>query len=264
MKMKLNKKYLGITALLSATAAASVFAAGATGTTSTSVMTKTFGDRGSHTETEAERTEHQKSMATALATALGTTPESIITQLTAGKSPRDIIKASGLDEATVKAQLDASRDADMKTRLAADVTSGKLTQAQADAMIANKDAHKDGEGRGRGNGKGGDGMLTNAATILGTTKEALETQITAGKTLDAIVSATGMTETDFHTKMDALRQTEMKTKLTAEVTAGTITQAQADQRLTDMKNHTGGRGFGAKRESADTGKKGTTSSTATQ
>jgi putative ubiquitin-RnfH superfamily antitoxin RatB of RatAB toxin-antitoxin module len=248
--MKINKKYLGITALLSATAAASVFAAGATGTTST-VTNKVFGNRSGHTETEAERTEHQKAMATSLATALGTTPDAIIAQLNAGKSPRDIIKASGLDEATVKAQLDASRDADMKARLAADVASGKLTQAQADEIIANKDNHKEGEGRGPGDGKGGDEMLTNAATILGTTKDALQTQISAGKTLDAIVTASGITESDFHTKMDALRQTEIKAKLAAEVTAGTITQAQADQRLTDMANHKGGRGFGgAKRDGA--------------
>lgn len=247
--MKINKKYLGITALLSATAAASVFAAGATGTTATSVVTKTF-NRGNHTETEAERKEHQTAMATSLATALGTTPEAIIAQLDAGKSPMDIIKASGMDEATVKAQLDASREADMKARLAADVASGKLTQAQADEMIANKDNHKGGPGRGKGGNQ--DGMLTNAASILGTTKEALQSQITAGTNLKDIVTAAGITEADFRTKMDALRQTEMKTKLAAEVAAGTLTQAQADERLTNMTNKSEGRGFGGDRNQSTT------------
>jgi sulfopyruvate decarboxylase TPP-binding subunit len=241
--MKLNKKYLGLTALLSATAAASVFAAGATNTGATNIGNKAFGNRMNHTETEAQRKEHQMSMATSLAKALGTTVEDITAKLNAGTSPRDIIKASGLDEATVKAQLDASRDADMKARLAQDVASGKLTQARADEILTNKGNHKDGEGRG----KGGDMMLTSAASILGTTKEALQAEITGGKTLKDIVTASGISETDFRTKMDALRQTEMKTKLQAEVTAGTLTQEQADQKLADMTNHKeGARGFGGK------------------
>ena len=258
--MKINKKYLGLTALLSATAAASVFAAGATGTTATTVAAKAFGPRTSHTETEAERKAHQTAMATSLASALGTTDDSITAQLTAGKSPTDIITASGLDEATVKAQLEASRDADMKARLLADVASGKRTQAQADEMIANKDTHKENgmHRKGRGEGKGGDAMLTSAATILGTTKEALQAEITAGKKLQDIVTAKGISETDFRTKMDALRQTEMKAKLASEVTAGTITQAQADERLTNMANHKGG--FGGERK----GKAPTATTTTTQ
>lgn len=149
--MKINKKTIEITAmtaLVSATAAASVFVAGAAGTTTTGFMTKAFGNRSNHTETEAERTEHQKAMATSLATALGATPDAIVAQLTAGKSPRDIIKASGLDEATVKAQLDASRDADMRVRLASDVASGKFTQAQADQRLTDMKNHTGGRGFG--------------------------------------------------------------------------------------------------------------------
>ena len=144
--MKLNKKYLGMTALLSATAMATVLSASAADVVSTATPTTKFGNRGHHTETQAERQAHQLSMATALANALGTTPEAITAQITAGKTPQDIIKASGIDEATIKAQLEASREADMKTRLAADVTSGKLTQAQADEMITNMANHKGGPG----------------------------------------------------------------------------------------------------------------------
>jgi sulfopyruvate decarboxylase TPP-binding subunit len=237
--MKLNKKYLGITALLSATAAVSVFAAGATGTTAT-VMNKAFGNRSHATETAEQKTERQSKMATSLASALGTTPEAIIAQLTAGKTPRDIISASGMDETTVKAQLEASREADMKARLQADVTSGKITQSEADTMLANKGDNHDRGGRGGDKERNSDGMLTNAATILGTTKEALQSQLTTSKTLQDIVTASGITEADFRTKMDALHQTEMKTKLQADVTSGKMTQSEADTKLTDMVNHKGG------------------------
>ena len=144
---KFNKKHLGVTAMLSATAIASVFAASAvTGTTATQVASRTLGSRGNHTETSKEKQERQTKMATALASALGTTVDNITAQLNAGKTPQDIIKASGMDEATIKAQLDASREADMKTRLAADVASGKLTQAQADQILADMANHKGGHG----------------------------------------------------------------------------------------------------------------------
>ena len=96
-----------------------------------------------------QSTEQKAQMTQALAKVLGTTPDAITAQLNAGKTPQDIIKASGLDAATVKAQLDVSREADMKTRLATDVTSGKLTQAQADQMITDMAAHK-GNGRHHG------------------------------------------------------------------------------------------------------------------
>lgn len=146
--MKINKKYLGVgmTALLATTAAASVFAASATGTTASTVIHKAFGNHANHTETTAQKQERQTHMATSLANALGTTPEAIIAQLHAGKTVGDIIKASGMDETTIKAQLDASRDADMKERLTEDVTSGKITQAQADQKLTDTANHKEGHG----------------------------------------------------------------------------------------------------------------------
>ncbi len=256
--MKHNKKNIGIgvTALLAATAAASVFAAGTTTTTNTGTTAgqQSFGRRGSHTETETERKEHQLAMATSLAKALGTTVDSITSQLNAGKSPRDIIKASGLDEATIKAQLEVSHEADMKARLAADVASGKLTQVQADQMLSDMKNHEGMRGKGgKGMYKDNGQMLANAATILGTTKEALQAQITTGKDLKEIVAAAGISETDFRTKMDALRQAEVKTRFAAEVAAGTLTQAQADQRLADMASHKGKMHFmGRGEESAQT------------
>lgn len=251
--MKYNKKNLGIgaTALLAATAAASVFAAGSTTPSPTTGISSLFGRHGSHTETVAQKQERQTAMATSLAKVLGTTVDAITTQLAAGKSPRDIIKASGMDEATIKAQLEATRDADMKARLVADVASGKLTQAQADQMLTDMKNHEGMGGKGgRGVHKNSGQMLTNAATILGSTKESLQAQIASGKDLKDIVAAAGISETDFRTKMDALRQTEVKTRLAAEVAAGTLTQAQADQRLADMAAHKGKMHFGGHKDGA--------------
>jgi sulfopyruvate decarboxylase TPP-binding subunit len=243
MKMKINKKHLGVVALLSATAAASVFAAGVTSTTQTSNGAPTaFTGRSGHVHTEAELTERKSKMTASLASALGTTVESITSQLASGMSPRDIIKASGLDEATVKAQLDASREADMKAQLAKDVASGTLTQAQADAILANKDNHHEGKGMGRGGNK--ENMLTNAASILGMTKETLQAEIASGKKLETIVSSLGMSESDFRTKMETLRDTEIKAKLAADVASGALTQAQADEMFSSMKNRADKQGFG--------------------
>ena len=132
-----------MTVLLAATTAVSVFAAGSTVSTTSTVRTP-FGRHGSHAETTAQKSERQLAMATALANALGTSVDTITAQLQAGKKPQDIIKASGMDETTIKAQLDASHEADMKAHLTADVTSGKLTQAQADQMLTDMTTHKKG------------------------------------------------------------------------------------------------------------------------
>jgi hypothetical protein len=138
---KLKKKKVGfaVAALLAATAAASVFAAGSPTLTTTSKhptsLSRHATRTGLHTEKGAQMNEHKLAMATSLAKALGTTVDSITSQLGAGKSPKDIIKASGMDEATIKAQLEASHDADVKARLSADVVSGKITQEEADQTL---------------------------------------------------------------------------------------------------------------------------------
>lgn len=250
--MKINKKRISITTLLGATAVASVFAAGATGITTTNSANKNFRSRAPHTQTESENKEHQLHMTQALATALGTTPEAITSQRNAGKSSRDIIKASGLDEATIKAQLEASHEADMKARLAADVLAGKLTQAQADQMITRMSDHQGHKSGAVMHGNGNEMMLAGAVTILGTTKEAIKAQITAGKSMKDIILAAGMSEADFHTKMEALRQTEMKAKLAVEVSSGKLTQAQADKMLATMVHHKGDMGHFGKSKNKGT------------
>ena len=119
-------KYLGIAALLSATAVVSTFAAGATGSTSTTSSTTRsarFGGGPRHTLTDAEKAERKANTVSSLATVLGTTADVITAQLNAGKTLQDIVKASGQDEKVVREKLGAAHLVEMKARLAADVTS---------------------------------------------------------------------------------------------------------------------------------------------
>jgi uncharacterized membrane protein len=174
--MKINKKKVGISAFLAATLGTTVIASAfaALPADNTNVTASTHKYHGFR-QGETDSAEHKAQMAQALANTLGTTVQSVTDQLNAGKSPRDIIKASGLDEKTVQAQLETIREADMKTRLQVDVTSGKLTQAEADQMLTNMKNHMGGMGKkgvGTHKGKMNDQMLTGVATILGTTKDA--------------------------------------------------------------------------------------------
>lgn len=142
--MKIYKKHIGVglATLLTATAAASVFAAQATGA-ATAGIHNTFVSKGSH-RIEAEKQEHKKVRVMSLislATALGTTVDAVIEQLDGGESVRSIIMASGMDEATIRAQLEASFEADIKSRLTRDVATGKLTEMQADEMLTNLASH---------------------------------------------------------------------------------------------------------------------------
>ncbi|WP_064014629.1 hypothetical protein [Deinococcus puniceus] len=69
---------------------------------------------------------------TAVAKALGLTPETLRQQLKAGKTIADLAKAGGVSTATLRAAALAA----LKTQLAAEVKAGKLTQAQADQRLA--------------------------------------------------------------------------------------------------------------------------------
>jgi polyhydroxyalkanoate synthesis regulator phasin len=102
-------------------------------------------------ETAEQKSEREKKMTNDLAIVLGTTQADILAKLSAGSSPRDIIAASGKDAAAAEAQLDTLRQADMKAHLAADVASGKITQAEADRISTDMANHKGGPGaEGRG------------------------------------------------------------------------------------------------------------------
>ena len=163
----------------------------------------------------------------AAATYLGTTASSLVTQLQSGKTLADIAgsKKDGLIAALV---------AHEKQEVADAVTAGRLTQAQADAITPTltqrftdlvnglRPAHPPGRGFGHGGpgpGHGPGDDLAVAASYLGTTVPDLLTQLQAGKTL-AGSRTSGL--------IDALVAHE-KTELAAAVSAGRLTQAQADQ-----------------------------------
>ena len=126
--------------------------------------------------------------------------------------------------------LDA-RVTSLKTALAGLVTDGSLTQAQADE-VATTLAESRPEGLGRG-GRGGGGRIdiAAAAQALGITPEELRTQTRAGQTLADIAAAEGVAEADL---VDAL-VAAAGTRLAEAVTAGRLTQAEADARAADLE-----------------------------
>ena len=175
------------------------------------------------------------------ATYLGTTPAALITQLQSGKTLAQIADATsgkstaGLIDALVAAE---------KTELDAAVAAGRITQAQADQIVPTLTARftdlvnstgpahgPGGPGFGHGHGGGGDDFAA-AASYLGLTTDALDAQLQAGKTLAQVADATsGKSAAGL---IDAL-VTHETAELDAALKAGTITQAQHDQLVADLK-----------------------------
>lgn len=74
-------------------------------------------------------------------------------------------------------------------------------------------------------------MFENQATLLGISASELKDSWAQGKKLQDIAKEKGISEADLKAKMDAQRKQNQQDRLKALVTAGVITQAQADQRL---------------------------------
>jgi hypothetical protein len=152
------------------------------------------------------------------------------------------------------------------------VQAGTITQAQADAVTnALQDARPAMDDRGPWGGpRGRIGVaLDEAAKALGIDLDELRTELRSGKNLAEIAAAHDI---DVQQVIDALTA-EAKAKLDAAVTAGRITQEQADSRLAEMTSRledlvnqplpTGGpwhRGHPGK-DDGDTGTEGTSPST---
>jgi DNA-binding CsgD family transcriptional regulator len=179
-------------------------------------------------------------------TALGMTEAELKTELQAGKSIADVAKAKNIDLDTVIAKLTAA----FKAHLDEEVASGKHTQAEADAKLAEFKTRvtemvnapglpmrggKGGHGPGGHGGKGGHGpqkfATATLATTLKLTETELQTELKSGKTIKQIADAQNVDIADVKTTLTAA----FKAHLDEEVASGEHTQAEADAKLAEFK-----------------------------
>lgn len=115
------------------------------------------------------------------------------------------------------------------------VDDGTLTQAQADKVIAALQAAGPMGGRhGRGDhGMSPQGHLDTVATVLGLTVDEVRTAVQGGTTIAELATQHGSTA---QAVIDAL-VAEVQAHFDAEVASGEHTQADADSRIADAKNH---------------------------
>lgn len=143
------------------------------------------------------------------------------------------IQRSALDTAIVTAGNGTADEA---------VTAGTMTQEQSDALKAKiQEGDLGALFGGRGGGRGGHGsrdavevqsaMLDAAATTLNITSDELKTQLSSGQTIAQLATAHNTTE---QAVVDAALAAA-RTKLSEAVTAGTITQEQADARYAELQ-----------------------------
>jgi lipoate-protein ligase A len=174
----------------------------------------------------------------ALATLLKTTSTDLHTQLRSGKSIADVATAQNVAIADVKAVLTS----DFKAHLAEEVASGKHTQAEADAKLAEfttratemvnkvggpQAGHKGGPGGKHGKG----GFVTDAlATVLKTTSTDLHSQLRSGKSIADVATAQNVAIAD----VKAVLTSDFKAHLAEEVASGKHTQAEADAKLAEF------------------------------
>jgi hypothetical protein len=181
----------------------------------------------------------------AAATYLGVTEEQLRTEIASGKTLAEVAKAKGK---SVDGLVDALV-ADAKTKIAAAVTAGRLSQAEADRLTTSLEEHvtelvngtvgpRFGPGRGFGLGHGFGfgherlfGGLDAAASYLGLTEAQLHTELMSGKTLADVAKAKGKSVDGL---VDALTA-DAKRRLADAVAAGRITKADAEAALAEMK-----------------------------
>lgn len=167
---------------------------------------------------------------------LGITADDLKARLSQGKTLVQVAADLDISEDQLKTKMEEAR----KAELQAMVTSGKLTQAQMDKILSFKGGF-DFKGMKQMGHKGpmGSFMLTEQASLLGISADDLKARLDSGKTFQQIASDLGITQDQLKTKMDAQKQArleKMKADIQAEVAAGKLTQAQADQRLAHLTN----------------------------
>lgn len=177
------------------------------------------------------------------ATYLGLTESELQTKVRGGRTLAQVANAT--DGKSAGGLVDVLVAAAQKN-IAADVSSGRLTQSQADEILSSLKQHitarvnstgPPGAPHGRGGPHGG---LDAAATYLGLTKTSLMTQLQSGKTLGEIADATpGKSKAGLIAALVA----DEKSHLAQAVKDGRLTQSQADSmaanietRVTDLVN----------------------------
>ncbi len=171
----------------------------------------------------------------AIASVLKLTEAELKTQVQSGKTLAQIATAQGVSVQSVVDVLVA----DMQAHIADEVTSGEITQAQADTKLAGLTAKvtemvntvRPARGEGmRGGPQGGGKNVAAIASVLKLTEAELKTQVQSGKTLAQIATAQGV---DVKLVIDAI-VADVKTHIADEVMSGEITQAEADTKLAGL------------------------------
>ena len=173
------------------------------------------------------------------ATYLGLTESELQTKLRSGETMAEVADAT--DGKSADGLIDALVAA-AKTNIAADVSSGRLTQTQADRILSGLTEHITARVNSTGppGGPHGRGGLDAATTYLGLSESALRTQLQSGKTLGEIADATsGKSKAGLIAALVAAENSH----LAQAVKDGQLTQAQADAmsanieaRVTDLVN----------------------------
>ena len=142
----------------------------------------------------------------------------------------------------------AARLTAIKNALKGLVGDGTITQAQADKVASTlAESGLGGPGGPGGHGRGGFVSPEATAQVVGITVDQLRTEQRSGKTLAQIAAAHGVAKADLIKGLVAAA----KTQLAADVKAGRLTQAQADQMTSGLTNRItdhvdrAGHGFGA-------------------
>ena len=172
-----------------------------------------------------------KSM-TAVAGVLKLTEAELKTQLDSGKS---LAAVAATQNVSVQSVIDVIV-ADKQAHIAEEVASGEITQAQADAKLAEVTAKvttKVNSVRSEGMGSKGRGpakSMTAVAGVLKLTEAELKTQLDSGKSLAAVAATQNVS---VQSVIDVI-VTEVRAHIAEEVASGEITQAQADAKLADV------------------------------
>lgn len=153
---------------------------------------------------------------------LGVSVDEVKNAWAEGKDIRTLAKEKGITEEALRAKMKATEEARMKEHLASLVSSGKMTQAEADTMLAE---HKNREAEAK----------TALANALGITVAELESYQTAGKSIEAIITEKGLNKDTVFAKLRDAHLAKEVASIQELVTKGVITQDQANKRIETIK-----------------------------